>query len=177
MTFRSITKQRGKLVVLIVAQSLAATFFVFDMVRDVIREMGTGGFDPHLLVETSAAGFLILGIVVEVLFLRALLERQAHSERGLSIAAGALNEVMEAYFRSWNLTPSEEAVAAFTLKGFSISEIAELRQSREGTIKAHLNAIYRKAGVNGRGSLVSLLIEDLMSQPLVRPEFATSSTG
>jgi DNA-binding CsgD family transcriptional regulator len=49
----------------------------------------------------------------------------------------------------------------------SISEIAVLRGSREGTIKAHLNAIYRKAGVSGRSQLVSLLVEDLMQEPLI----------
>jgi hypothetical protein len=30
-----------------------------------------------------------------------------------------------------------------------------------------VNAIHRKAGVSGRGQLVSLLLEDLMRSPLV----------
>ena len=83
------------------------------------------------------------------------------------MAAGALAELMEDYFRQWALTPSEADVAAFTIKGYSIAEIATLRGSAEGTVKTHLNAIYRKAGVQGRGQLVSLLIEDLLNGPLV----------
>jgi DNA-binding NarL/FixJ family response regulator len=44
----------------------------------------------------------------------------------------------------------------------SIADIARLRQTSEGTVKAQSNAIYRKAGVNGRTQLLSLFIEDLM---------------
>ena len=52
-------------------------------------------------------------------------------------------------------------MAWFTIKGLPIAEIARLRQTSEGTVKAQSNAIYRKAGVNGRAQLVSLCIEDL----------------
>lgn len=108
-----------------------------------------------------------MGIAVEAQFLWSLLRRQERTERGLSIASGNLTKVMEDYFESWNLTPTEQDVAAFTLKGLSIAEIAVLRGSREGTIKSHLNAIYRKANVSGRSQLVSLLVEDLMQEPLI----------
>ncbi len=82
---------------------------------------------------------------------------------------------MEGYFEDWRLTPAEADVAAFTIKGFSIAEIATLRGSAEGTVKTHLNAIYRKAGVPGRAQLVNLLIEELLGGPLVRPVLATTS--
>ena len=58
-------------------------------------------------------------------------------------------------------------MATFLIKGADIAEIARLRGSAEGTVKAHLNAIYRKAGVSGRPALVSLLIEDLMTESLL----------
>ena len=43
-----------------------------------------------------------------------------------------------------------------------VKEIAGLRNTSEGTVKAQTNAIYRKAGVTGRPQLLSLFIEDLM---------------
>jgi transcriptional regulator, LuxR family len=55
-------------------------------------------------------------------------------------------------------------VALFAIKGLSISEIAALRETAEGTVKAQSAAIYRKAGVNGRGALLSLFVEDMMDQ-------------
>ncbi|MBC7740336.1 MAG: helix-turn-helix transcriptional regulator [Candidatus Saccharibacteria bacterium] len=70
-------------------------------------------------------------------------------------------------FRGWHLTPTEQDVASFTIKGCSIAEIARLRGSAEGTIKTHLNAIYRKSGVTGRAQLVSVLVEDLLQTPLI----------
>jgi DNA-binding CsgD family transcriptional regulator len=53
------------------------------------------------------------------------------------------------------------------IKGLSISEMAEIRQTREGTIKAQCAAVYRKAGVAGRLQLISLFIEDLIAAPLI----------
>ena len=65
-------------------------------------------------------------------------------------------------FDEWGLTPAERDVALFAIKGLSTSEIAGLRGTSEGTIKAQTNAIYRKAGVTGRPQLLSLFIEELM---------------
>jgi DNA-binding CsgD family transcriptional regulator len=53
------------------------------------------------------------------------------------------------------------------IKGLSIAEIAAMRQTREGTVKAQCNAIYGKAGVSGRQQLLSLFIEELMGEALV----------
>lgn len=61
-------------------------------------------------------------------------------------------------------------MATFAIKGVSITDIAAMRGSAEGTVKAHLNAIYRKAGVSSRSELISLLIEDLMNQPLLHKD-------
>ena len=48
----------------------------------------------------------------------------------------------------------------------SIAEIAALRETKDGTIKAQSNAIYRKSGVAGRAQLVSLFIEELMAEDI-----------
>lgn len=147
---------------LIVFQAVCTVFFLIDVIGD-LEEMRWSAFtDWHLLPELGATLGLITGIVVLTLYLLRLLRRQAHLERSLGIAQGALSDVMEEYFKTWGLTPSEADVATFTIKGYSIAEIAELRGSAEATVKTHLNAIYRKAGVAGRSQLVSLLIEDLM---------------
>jgi len=41
-----------------------------------------------------------------------------------------------------------------------------VRESKDGTIKAQCNAIYRKAGVRSRTELLSLFIEELMGDGL-----------
>ncbi|HGG05150.1 MAG TPA: LuxR family transcriptional regulator [Aliiroseovarius sp.] len=153
------------LAILILVQVSCAVFFLWDVMADA-SSPGELFTDPHLLVELLATVVLLIGIAVEWQYLALLLRRQARTERALNVAAGELHDLMEQYFRDWGLTPSEADVAMFALKGSSISEIAELRGSKDGTIKAHLNGIYRKAGVSGRAQLVSLLVEDLMAAPL-----------
>ena len=163
-TPRPAPKKPTYLVVLILFQVICTAFFVFDVVAD-FREGDAKIL--HMVPEIVATVGLIVGLAFEVRTLLAMLRRQAHMEKSLGVAAGALAELMEDYFRQWALTPSEADVAAFTIKGYSIAEIATMRGSAEGTVKTHLNAIYRKAGVTGRGQLVSLLIEDLLNGPLV----------
>jgi len=77
-------------------------------------------------------------------------------------------DLVEDRFGEWGFTPAERDVALFALKGFSIAEIAALRDTSEGTVKAQTNAIYRKAGVSGRPQFLSLFVEDLMGDA-VRP--------
>lgn len=52
-------------------------------------------------------------------------------------------------------------------KGFSTGEIANMRCTSEGTVKAQTSAIYRKAGVRGRAQLLSLFIDDLVREELL----------
>ncbi len=158
------------IVVLMFVQSFCAAFFVGDLVSDFLEEPNSEWLQPHFMLEVLANLGLVAGIVFEGAYLLRLLRRQAHAERALSVASGALQEVMEAYFEEWHLTPSEADVASFSIKGCSIAEIAELRGSAEATVKTHLNAIYRKAGVSGRGDLVNLLIEEILGTPLIEKE-------
>jgi len=74
---------------------------------------------------------------------------------------------MQVRFSDWGLTVAERDVALFAIKGLSTLEIASLRGTAEGTVKAQTNAIYRKAGVNGRPQLLSLFIEDLMDDEML----------
>ncbi|MCV2865766.1 helix-turn-helix transcriptional regulator [Albidovulum sediminicola] len=154
------------LVVLIVLQGFCAVFFLIDIAHDFMEYRQPDFSLLHSSLELTANLALLAGAAVEGIFLAGLLRRQAHAERALSAASGALHDLMEQYFEDWGLTVSEADVAAFTIKGYSIAEVAQMRGSAEATVKAHLNAIYRKAGVTGRSQLASLLIEDLMNGAL-----------
>jgi DNA-binding CsgD family transcriptional regulator len=80
--------------------------------------------------------------------------------------AGLFMDMLQERFVEWGLTPAEKDVALFSIKGLSLQEIAKLRNTSEGTVKAQTNAIYRKAGVSGRPQLLSLFIEDLIADEL-----------
>jgi DNA-binding CsgD family transcriptional regulator len=157
----------GRLMALIGFQILCTVVLGIDVINEATSDGGKRLFSLGMLPELCATLGLCLGVVVEGRLLLQMRRKQADMARGLSVAAGAIDAIMRRYFRDWDLTPSECDVAAFTIKGFSITEVAQLRGSAEGTVKTHLNAIYRKAGVSGRAQLVSLLVEDLFAAPLL----------
>jgi DNA-binding CsgD family transcriptional regulator len=154
------------LIALIAVQSLCAAFFAWDVLNDM-RPQGLRSLtNLHIAIETLAALALVSGIVFETRYLARLLRRTAHLEDQVSIASGAFHEIIGAHFDDWRLTPAESDVAMFAIKGFSIAETARLRGSAEGTVKAQLNAVYRKAEVSGRGALLGLLVDDLLNGAL-----------
>ena len=159
--------QTSSLVVLIVLQSACAVFFLTDVMADGYNIEGVFVFSSHLIFEAGATIGLIFGILFETIYLRNLLRQSQAAAQNMRIATGALNDVITDYFQQWGLTPAEKDVAMFAIKGMTNAEIAGLRNSSEGTIKAHLNAVFRKADVTGRSQLVSMLVEDLMGNPLI----------
>ncbi|PWE34302.1 helix-turn-helix transcriptional regulator [Maritimibacter sp. 55A14] len=165
------------LALLIGVQAVCAVFFLGDVVADLVDGGGMAALRLHLVIEAIASIALIVGIAVELRFLLEMLRREQVAARSLAVASGALADVMQGLFRAWGLTAAERDVAAFTMKGLSIAEIAGLRGAAEGTVKSQLAAIYRKAGVSGRSQLVSLLIEDLMDAPLLAREGAQPGNG
>ncbi len=146
-------------------QAFCAVFFVSDIALSVLSVP----VDPYPwqyreMIEIGASVGLLLGLVLSAFLLRASLRRTREVEDTLRLASGAFMELVEERFDTWGLTPAERDVALFAVKGMSLSQIAELRQTSEGTIKSQTNAIYRKAGVSGRMQLLSLFVDDLMDE-------------
>ena len=121
------------------------------------------------LLEIGAVLGLVAGAVVGIIVLKRSMRRQQRVEEQLRQVSGAFMELMQARFRDWGLTSAERDVALFAIKGLSTHEIAVLRGTAEGTVKAQTNAIYRKSGVTGRPQLLSLFIEDLMDEAMAPP--------
>lgn len=167
---------KGNLVVLLifVVQALCAFFFVSDILFSVLGiYVRPIAWEIREYLELGAALGLVLGMVLGGIALyRSRRDHQSALEK-LRRASGAFMELLEERFVEWGLTASERDVALFAIKGMSTGEIATLRNTAEGTVKAQTNAIYRKAGVSGRPQLLSLFIEDLMDdRPTPAPEAA-----
>ena len=153
--------------ILVAAQILCAVFFVSDILASILGiRLQPIAWQTRELLEIGAAMGLILGAVLGAVALRRSARRLNEAEGNLRLAQGAFMEVLGDHFDEWQLTPSERDVALFACKGLSTAEIAALRQTSEGTVKAQTNAIYRKAGVTGRPQLLSLFIDRLMEGEL-----------
>jgi DNA-binding CsgD family transcriptional regulator len=157
-------------------QALCAVFFISDIATSLL-----GIYTPPLpwelreIMEVAAALGLFLGVVLGAVLLRNALRERNDARERLRRASGAFMDLLEERFGEWALTPAERDVALFAIKGMSTAEIAMLRMTSEGTVKAQTNAIYRKAGVSGRPQLLSLFIDDLMRDDVteqIRPKVA-----
>ncbi|ABV92776.1 transcriptional regulator [Dinoroseobacter shibae DFL 12 = DSM 16493] len=158
------------LTVVLCVQVVCAFFFVADITLSVLGiPFAPLSWQVMELIEIGAALGLIIGVAVGILALREARARTAVAERALQAASGAFMDLVEERFTEWGLTPAERDVALFALKGLTLQEIAAMRATSEGTVKAQTNAIYRKSGVANRAQLVSLFVEDLMGEAISRP--------
>jgi DNA-binding CsgD family transcriptional regulator len=161
---------RAVIGVILLVQVLCAFFFVSEILASVLgipyQPLDWAFVE---LIEIGAAVGLVLGVFLGAFALRESFRRTRRAEEALRRASTAFMEVLEERFDDWGLTPAERDVALFAIKGMSLQEIATLRSTSEGTVKAQTNAIYRKAGVTGRPQLLSLFIEDLMEQDAPKP--------
>lgn len=154
---------------LFLIQALCCGYFLFDTIMDFFRPVGAPPIADSDTVEALVTIALFLGLAFTASELWRLVKRQTKLEEQLKVASGAFEAVLNARFDDWSLTDAERHVAILAIKGFSIAEIAELRATAQGTAKAQAAAVYRKADVSGRLQLISLFLDDLMSDALLTP--------
>lgn len=156
-----IGRRLQQVVTLLVLQVLAGAFFLADTIVDASD--GADGESVLLSgLEIGLAVALLAAIVMGALLLRRLTIEAHRREQALALARGALGEVMAQRFESWGLSRAEADVALFALKGSSIADIARMRGSAEGTVRAQLSQIYSKAGVSSQSGFVALFVEELL---------------
>jgi len=93
---------------------------------------------------------------------RSLIERARQDQALLAAARGAMGALIRARFAEWHLTAAEADVALFAIKGLDVSEIAGLRGSAQGTVRAQLTRIYAKAGTTSQTGLIALFMDELI---------------
>lgn len=120
---------------------------------------------PWILHEIFTLMTLV-GLCVGMYFIarsyRLAAKNTRYLAKQLDAAKGAFQSGIDGYFEQWGLSEAEKDIALLTIKGMTISEIAEIRNTKQSTIKTQSSAIYKKAGVSSRAQLVSLLIEELL---------------
>jgi DNA-binding CsgD family transcriptional regulator len=146
-------------------QTVAAVFFVGDAVGDLV----IAPTSSHAIFESLVAAALVMGVIFGGLELRRALEKMRAQETALAVASGALYDVIRAQFAQWGLTAAEEDVGFLALKGLDVAEIADMRGSAQGTVRAQLTKVYSKAGVSNRAQFGALFVEDLLGEGLVPP--------
>ncbi len=73
-----------------------------------------------------------------------------------------LSSAIDQQLSKWNLSTAEKEVAFLLLKGMSLKEIAEIRNTAEKTARVQSMAVYSKSGLSGRSELSAFFLEDLL---------------
>lgn len=143
--------------------SICEMFFLMDVLADFWRIDIATPWLEHDKLELVATVSLALAMVVILKQIIDLLQKHRQAEDSVKVASGELLSVIERHFEEWKLSPSERDVALLLIKGLSTQEIADLRETKAGTVKSQTSSIYQKANVKGRNELVAYFVEDLLA--------------
>ena len=117
----------------------------------------------HLVMEILAEAALILAVILSLSSYFRLKETSKHNRDLVNAIRTGFDQVLDKKFGEWELTEAQKDIALLSARGQSISEIAEVRHTRDGTVKAHLHNIYKKANVSSRTELLAVLMDELLS--------------
>ena len=148
-------------------QAVTAVLFVIEFLNTVFGVVLIKlSWEVYELIELGILVSLFVGMGLSAMLLRDLSKRNEKVEDQLMLASGEFAAFVEQKFDRWDLTAAERDVALLTLKGYSVPDIAALRNKSLGTIKSQNAAIYRKSAVSGRTQLIASLIEDMVDQTI-----------
>jgi DNA-binding CsgD family transcriptional regulator len=163
---------RKERIVIITILSIVAIMVIFDLFTDSKE----GVVVWHVLVEGGAGLAALFGIFY---FLRdsfnlqhklsdslnenIQLKKEANEWKAEAKKyIEGLSQSIDQQLTKWNLSSAEKEVALLLLKGLSLKEIAEIRNTTEKTARVQSMAVYSKSGLSGRSELAAFFLEDLL---------------
>lgn len=143
---------------------------------DLITDSREGVAIWHLLVEGIIGTVALFGVFYVLrgsIELRHRLQKEMHDFSEFKKEAEVwraesrkyvegLSKSIDQQLTKWKLSTAEKEVAFLLLKGFSLKEIAEIRNTSEKTARVQSMAVYAKAGLSGRSELSAFFLEDLL---------------
>ena len=167
----------GVFLAMLLAQAMCAAFFSSDLLMSALGiSTAPISWTMRELMELGALVGLFLGMFFGGMSVWRAFHDLSRAEQQLHRASSAFVDLMRTRFDEWNLTSAERDVALLAIKGLNVQEIAQLRNTSEGTVKSQTAQIYRKAEVTGRPQLLSLFIEDLLGVERAAPEVSSVNT-
>jgi DNA-binding CsgD family transcriptional regulator len=162
---RNLERKATAMTIVVALQSMAALFFIIDVLNDAANSEGT----THLLIEALAVIALLVAVVVGTFQIRAMLLAARQDDMAVALIRGAAANLIKLRFSQWKLTKAEADVALFALKGCDVHQIAGLRGAADGTVRAQLTKIYAKAGVSSQSALIATFLDEIIDPDLLDP--------
>ncbi len=150
--------------------------FAVLVAMDLVNDYQSGSSGLHLILEgilfAISGGVFVMGIGQlirarqQVTVLKGDLNRVRHEKEQWKkethqLLVG-LSQKIEDQFKQWKLTPAEMEVGFLLLKGITLKEIADIRQTQLKTVQQQSQSIYQKTGLASRSELAAFFLEDLL---------------
>jgi DNA-binding NarL/FixJ family response regulator len=131
---------------------------VFPTIRLAMVAASTRQKDILLALSTGIHGYLPRTLSASEIAEAVRLIRNGHIyvPDCLAIPAANAGDVAPTLTSALELTPRQRDVLRLMVRGKSNKEIARALSLKEGTVKVHVNAVFRALGVHNRGSAISL---------------------
>jgi DNA-binding CsgD family transcriptional regulator len=155
---------------------LILCFVAVMAATDILTDYRGGAAAGHILVEAGVGLAALAGIFY---FLKGSIKLKHKLNYSLSENVNLKNEANEwkvqaekhidglsksidLQLSKWNLSDAEKEVALLLLKGLSLKEIAQVRDTTEKTSRVQAISVYAKTGLSGRAELSAFFLEDLL---------------
>ena len=149
--------------ILVAVQTLCGFYFLWEILASIFGLPDIPvRWEWREAIEVAAVLGLILGAALGVSLAFHARQQISRADSARRLTAGDFSAEVSTRLEKMGLSPAETEVAWFLLKGMSLVEIASLRGTREGTVRAQSTALYRKAGVSGKAQFLALIVEDLL---------------
>lgn len=169
---------RKERIVIIFILTIVAMMVAFDIITDSKE----GVVVWHVLVEGSAGLAALFGIfyfMQDSFNLKHKLSDSLNENIQLKKEATdwkteaqkyieGLSQSIDQQLTKWHLSVAEKEVALLLLKGLSLKEIANIRNTTEKTSRVQSIAVYSKSGLSGRSELAAFFLEDLLQPQTVQ---------
>lgn len=136
---------------------------------DLLTDFKEGVVLWHILTEAGIGTLALAGVFYLIrgtFFLRRKLQDAESWKAQSRKYIEGLSRAIDDQLTQWELTTAEKEVAFLLLKGLSLKEIAEVRNTTEKTARTQSIAIYAKSKLAGRSELSAFFLEDLLTYPL-----------
>ncbi len=158
--------------------------FTVLIVIDIAHDLASGIAFYHVVLEllmmlAAAAGasyfwrWLRVARQIERDLAQDLKKARAETSRWQEEEQHLLNNLRNAInrqFAQWNFSPAEKEIAFHLLKGLSLKEIADLKDSTFYSIRQQAHVLYHKAGLGGRAQLSAFFLGGLLQPDVAQDE-------
>lgn len=160
-------QEKNILVGVFAAMAIAFAFFLLDVVID-LREhiISATAYQPHEIVHLSFEIFAVFalgcGIAVTFRYLSIVRAQGMAAEQSLYFLRNDFDALLRTKFQNWGFTDAEKEIGLLVLRGLTTAQIAELRQTKVGTVKLQIHKILQKANTTSRTDFMALFIDEFL---------------